>query len=65
MTPEERQHFNYLCQRIAIENDPQTFDSLVKELEALLGAKHERLRLKRDSASIPATAKPDPPTAES
>jgi hypothetical protein len=65
MTPEERKHFNYLCQRIAIEKDPETFDSLVKELEALLGAKHERLQPKRDSGSFPATAKLDPPTAKS
>ena len=36
MTPEEREHLDSLCKRIAIENDPQRFDSLVRQLEALL-----------------------------
>jgi hypothetical protein len=65
MTPEEREQLDYLCKRIAMEKDPQKFDSLVKELEALLEAKHERLQLMRPSGSFPATAKPDPATAES
>ncbi len=65
MTPQEREQFDYLCKRIAGEKDPQTFDTLVKQLEALLEAKHERLQLLRHSGSFPATAKPEPPTAES
>jgi hypothetical protein len=65
MTPKEREQLDYLCQRIAGEKDPQTFDRLVKELEALLQAKHERLQLLRHSGSFTATAKPEPPTAES
>ena len=65
MTPEEREQLDSLCRRIAIEKDPQTFDRLVKELEALLEAKYERLQSMMDSGSLPATAKPDPPTAES
>lgn len=65
MTPEEQEQLDSLCRRIAIEKDPQTFDRLVKELEALLEAKHERLQSMMDSDSLPATAKPDPPTAES
>jgi hypothetical protein len=65
MTPKEREQLDYLCKRIVSEKDPQTFDRLVKELEALLEAKHERLQLMRHSGSFPATAKPDPPTAES
>jgi len=65
MTPEEREQLDSLCRRIAIEKDPQTFDRLVKELEALLEAKHERLQSMMDPGSLPATAKPNPPTAES
>lgn len=65
MTHEERQQLDCLCRRIAMEKDPQRFDSLVKELEALLEAKHERLQLMMHSGSFPATAKPDPATAES
>jgi hypothetical protein len=65
MTPEERKQLDFLCKRIAIEKDPQRFDSLVRELEALLEAKHERLQPMRASGSFPATAKPDPPATES
>jgi hypothetical protein len=65
MTPEEREHLDALCKRIAIEKDPQRFDSLVRELEALLEAKHERLQSMRASGFLPATAKPDPPATES
>jgi hypothetical protein len=65
MTPEEREHLDSLCKRIAIEKDPQRFDSLVKELEALLEAKHERLQSMMASGSLPATPKPDLPATES
>ncbi len=65
MTPEERDQLDSLCKRIAIEKDAQSFDNLVKELEALLSAKHERLQSMRASGSFPATAKPDPPAIES
>jgi hypothetical protein len=65
MTPEERERLDSLCRRIAVEKEPQRFDSLVKELEALLEAKHERLHSMRDSGAFPATAKPDPPATES
>ncbi len=65
MTPEERERLDSLCGRIAVEKDPQRFDSLVKELEALLEAKHQRLQPMMDSGSLPATAKPDPPATES
>jgi hypothetical protein len=54
-----------LGKRIAIEKDPQRFDSLVKELEALLEAKHERLQSMMASGSLPATPKPDLPATES
>jgi hypothetical protein len=64
MTPEEREQLDSLCKRVAIEKDPQRFDSLVRELEALLEAKHERLQSMRASSSFPATAKPDPPATE-
>jgi hypothetical protein len=43
MTPEERERMDYLCKRIAVEKDPETFDRLVKELNDLLEVKHERI----------------------
>ena len=43
MTPEEREKMHMLCQRIATEKDPATFDKLVKELNDLLEVKHERI----------------------
>jgi len=65
MTPEEREQLDSLCKRIAIEKDAQRFDNLVKELEVLFEAKHERLQSMRASGSFPATAKPDQPAMES
>lgn len=59
MTPEEREHLDSLCKRIAIENDPQRFDSLVRQLEALLEAKHVRLQSMMALCSLPATAQLD------
>lgn len=43
MTPEEREQLEYLCKRIEVEKDPDTFDRLVKELSDLLEAKHSRI----------------------
>jgi hypothetical protein len=43
MTPEERERMNYLCQRIQEEKDPKIFDELVRELDELMEAKHERI----------------------
>ncbi len=43
MTPEEQERMQYLCQRIAIEKDPQIFDQLVTELNDLLEVKHGRI----------------------
>jgi len=43
MTPEERERMNELAARIADEKDPEIFDQLVRELEHLLEAKHERI----------------------
>lgn len=65
MNPEEREQLNDLCKRIAIEKDPQRFDSLVKQLEGLLEAKHERLQSMMTSGSLPAIVQPDPPATES
>ena len=65
MTPEEREPLDSLCNRIAMEKDPQRFASLVQELEALLEARHERLQSMMASGSLPATAKPYPPATES
>ena len=34
---------NWLCLRIQEEKDPTTFDNLVRELNELLEAKHDRI----------------------
>jgi hypothetical protein len=43
MTPEEREEMNRLCELIQTEKDPNKFDNLVRELNNLLEAKHERI----------------------
>jgi len=43
MTPKERERMNWLCNRIQEEKEPNKFDDLVRELNALLEAKHERI----------------------
>jgi hypothetical protein len=43
MSPEEKERMQYLCQRIATEEDPQIFDQLVIELNDLLEVKHVRI----------------------
>jgi hypothetical protein len=47
MTPEEGEKMNHLCKRIAEEKDPKIFDQLVKALNDLLDAKHERIHSER------------------
>jgi hypothetical protein len=44
MTPDERERMAILCERIAKEKDPDTFDKLVRELNNLLALKRERIR---------------------
>ena len=43
MTTEERERMNWLCNRIQEEKEPNKFDELVRELNDLLEAKHERI----------------------
>jgi hypothetical protein len=43
MSPEERERMQYLCQRIATEEEPQIFDQLVIELNDLLEVRHVRI----------------------
>ena len=43
MTPEERALMDRLCQRIAVEKDPKTFNDLVVQLNDLLEKKELRL----------------------
>jgi hypothetical protein len=43
MSPEEKERMQYLCQRIATEEDPEIFDQLVIELNDLLEIKHVRI----------------------
>ena len=50
MTPEERHKMNELCTRIQTEKDPQTFDSLVQELNELMESKHERIHPEHKSS---------------
>jgi hypothetical protein len=44
MTPDEREKMHILCQRIAVENDPDNFNKLIRELNELLDGKYARLR---------------------
>jgi hypothetical protein len=39
VTPEERNHLQYLCKRVVEERDPNEFDRLVLELIELLDQK--------------------------
>jgi len=50
MTPDEREQINYLCKRIESEQDPVTFDRLVKELSDLLEVKHSRIHPEHGAA---------------
>jgi hypothetical protein len=43
MTPEEQERMFKLCRQIATEEDPETFDKLVRELNELLDQRHERI----------------------
>ena len=43
MKPEERERLNWICARICEEQDPKIFDELVRELNGLLEAKHDRI----------------------
>lgn len=43
MTPDEREKMNSLCIRIQNEKSPEVFDDLVKQLNDLIEAKHERI----------------------
>jgi hypothetical protein len=53
MTPEERERMNSLCTRIQEEKDPNKFDGLVRELNELLEAKHERIHPEHHLAAYP------------
>jgi hypothetical protein len=46
MTPDERERMAVLCERIAKEQDHQTFTKLVQELNSLLDDKDRRLASK-------------------
>jgi len=49
MTPDERERMAILCERIAKEKDPNTFDKLVRELNNLLALKRERIHHTKES----------------
>ncbi len=44
MNPEEQDRAYRLFERLVIEQDPQTFEELVRELNEFLAAKRERIR---------------------
>jgi hypothetical protein len=44
MTNEEKELMDALCKRIAVEQDPKTFDELVFQLNELLEKKEHRLK---------------------
>jgi len=43
MTPDEREIVNTLCKRIRDEQDPETFNTLVTELDQLLEATGQKI----------------------
>jgi hypothetical protein len=43
MTPEERKRMNEICAQIATEEDPETFNKLLRELNKLLEQEHKRI----------------------
>jgi len=45
MTPEERKRMNEICGQLATEEDPETFDKLLRELNELLEQKHESIHV--------------------
>ena len=48
MTPDERERMAHLCQQIATEHNPQTFDRLVRELNDLIELMHGRIHPDHD-----------------
>jgi hypothetical protein len=44
MTPEERKRLYEIYEQIATEQDPETFNNLLRELNKLLEQEHERIR---------------------
>lgn len=45
MTPEEQERMQFLCERIAKEQDQKKFVKLVRELNDLLDCKTQRLEI--------------------
>lgn len=46
MTPKELQRMHEVCEQLATEQDPQTFDALVRELNALVKELNDLLEQK-------------------
>jgi hypothetical protein len=44
LTPEEQERLNEICRRVIVEQNPNTFDELVKEMNDLLDTKYERIQ---------------------
>jgi hypothetical protein len=45
MPPKDRSEMAYLCEKIATEQDPEAFESIVQQLMELIERKRQRLRL--------------------
>jgi len=52
MTPDERERMAILCQRIATEQNPESFDKLVQELNDLLEIKHRRIHPEHKTGQV-------------
>jgi hypothetical protein len=49
MTSDEYNRMTVLCMKIRDEKNPETFDALIEELNALLEQKSERIQIERVS----------------
>jgi len=49
MTPDERERMQMLCERMTTERDPQEFNELVRQFNALLAAKPATVRQRVDT----------------
>jgi hypothetical protein len=58
MTPEERSRFDELCKKVQIEQDRETFDQYVRELNDLLDS--EERRFKEEAKKNPLLRPPVP-----
>jgi hypothetical protein len=51
MTPEEQEHMEYLCKRIAVEKDPRRFEKLACKLNDLISGTLKSIQPKPEHKS--------------